>query len=254
MNGETMPRERLEAFVDGELSPEDAAAVLMHLATSPEDRSYVERLERVNQTLVDLYAAPLALPVPEDLRRRILGPDADWTRAAAARRASRRGWLLPGAAIAAVIALAVGVSLTSETGGPQLQIGAGPVAAGTLLQEVLDRQPSGTPRAVDGVTLAVVGTFYDRDERPCRELEARRTAERTTAHAIACRGAAGAWHVELAVRQPLVEDPSSPTTYAPAEGPGRAVLDAALNALGAGMLLSADDEHRLLTSGFAKRK
>jgi hypothetical protein len=249
----TMPRERLEAFVDGELAPEDAAAVLMHLAASAEDRAYVERLERVERALTDLYAAPLALPVPEDLRRLILGPAADRSRAASARRGPRRAWLVAGAAMAASVAFAVGLSLTREPGRSDLRIGAGPVGAGTVLQEVLDRQPSGTPRALDGVTLAVVGTFYDGNGRPCRELEAVRAAERTTEGAIACRGAAGGWDVELTVTQPLVGDPS-PTSYVPAEGPGTAVLDQALNALGAGMFLTAEEEHRLLTSNFAARR
>jgi hypothetical protein len=255
MNGETMPRERLEAFVDGELSPEDAAQVVMHLATSPEDRAYVERLERVNRALTDLYAAPLALPVPEHLRRAILGPEADWGRAAPPRRGPRRAWLVAGVAMAASVAIAIGLSLTRDGGRPGAQISAGPVGAGTPLQEVLERQPSGTPRSVaDGVTLAVVGTFYDRDDRPCRELEAVRAADRTAEHAIACRGVGGAWHVELAVSQPLIEDAASPTSYTPAAGPASAALDGALNALGAGSFLSADEESRLLGSNFAPRR
>jgi hypothetical protein len=253
MNGGTMPRERLEAFVDGELAPEDAATVLMHLAASPEDRAYIERLERVNRALTDLYAAPLALPVPDDLRRRILGPESDWSRAGSARSGRRRAWLVAGAAMAASVALAVGLSLTREAGRPGFRISAGPVGAGTPLQEVLDRQPSGMPRALSDATLVVVGTFYDRDERPCRELEAVRATERTTERAIACRGTTGAWHVELAVSQPFGEDASGPA-YAPAEGPGAAALGGALNALGAGMFLSADEEHRLLSSNFATRR
>ena len=127
MNDTKMATERLESFVDGELSPEDAAAVLMHLANAPEDRAYVERLERVNQALIDLYAAPLALPVPEDLRRRILGPEADWTRAANGPRAPRRAWLLAGAAMAASVALVLGLSLTRDAP-PGFHVSTGTVA------------------------------------------------------------------------------------------------------------------------------
>jgi len=254
LNDTTMATERLEAFVDGELSPEDAATVLMHLANSPEDRAYVERLERVNQALTDLYAAPLALPVPEDLRRCILGPDADWTRAANSRRAPRPAWLRAGAAMAASIALVVGLSLTRDAP-PGFRVSTGTVLPGTPLREVLDRKPSGEPRSVgDEVVLIVVGTFFDGRNRPCREFEAVRAVEREMEHAIACRTPAGEWYVELAVTQPVVADAASPTAYAPAEGPGSAALDEALNALGAGMFLSADEEHRLLSSNFAASK
>jgi Putative zinc-finger len=255
MTGETIPTARLEAFVDGELSPEDAAAVLMHLAASPADRDYVERLERIDSALIDLYAAPLALPVPEELRRRILGSGTEWKRAAPVRPGPRQAWLFAGAATAAAVALAVGLSLPRDPRQPGFQVRTGTVDPGAPLQEALDRQPSGTPRAEgDDVVLLVVGTFFDGNGRPCREFEAVRTAEREIEQAVACRRPAGAWHVELAVTQPLVEDASSETSYAPAEGPGKAALDAALNALGAGMFLSADEENRLLASDFAARR
>ncbi len=39
-----MDKDRLAAFVDGELTPEEAAAVVMHLARHPDDQAYVDDL------------------------------------------------------------------------------------------------------------------------------------------------------------------------------------------------------------------
>ena len=51
-----MDRARLAAFVDGELSPEDSAAVVMHLADHPADQAYVDDLFAANAALATLQA------------------------------------------------------------------------------------------------------------------------------------------------------------------------------------------------------
>ena len=58
-------RTRLAAFVDGELSPEEAAAVVMHLADHPADQAYVDDLFAAN--------AALALLQREALPQRVAG-------------------------------------------------------------------------------------------------------------------------------------------------------------------------------------
>ena len=63
-----MDRTRLAAFVDGELSPEEAAAVVMHLADHPADQAYVDDLFAANAALSAAFAAPLSEPIPSSLR------------------------------------------------------------------------------------------------------------------------------------------------------------------------------------------
>ena len=61
-------KDRLAAFGDGELSPEEAAAVVMHLADHPDDQAWVDDLIAANETLAAAFAAPLHEPVPEAIR------------------------------------------------------------------------------------------------------------------------------------------------------------------------------------------
>ena len=65
MTETTMDQARLAAFVDGELTPEDAAAVVMHLANHPADQAFVDELMALNEMIADAYDAPLHEPAPE---------------------------------------------------------------------------------------------------------------------------------------------------------------------------------------------
>lgn len=67
-----MDRNRLAAFADGGLSPEEAAAVVMHLADHPEDQAFVDDLMASNALLVRAFSGPSQEPVPERFRAIIL--------------------------------------------------------------------------------------------------------------------------------------------------------------------------------------
>jgi anti-sigma factor RsiW len=71
-----MDKDRLAAFVDGELSPEEAAAVVLHLADTPVDQAYVDDLFAANEALAQAFGAPLSEPVPEAIHAAIMGPSA----------------------------------------------------------------------------------------------------------------------------------------------------------------------------------
>ncbi|PJN94791.1 hypothetical protein CNY89_12380 [Amaricoccus sp. HAR-UPW-R2A-40] len=68
-----MDHETLAAFVDGALSPEDSAGVVMHLADHPLDAAHVDALMELNALLGEAYAAPLHEPAPEPIVAAILG-------------------------------------------------------------------------------------------------------------------------------------------------------------------------------------
>ena len=65
MTETTMDKARLAAFVDGELSPEDAAEVVMHLANDPVDQAYVDELMALNVIIADAYDAEIIRMAPE---------------------------------------------------------------------------------------------------------------------------------------------------------------------------------------------
>jgi anti-sigma factor RsiW len=81
---ETMPGRstgrKLAAFADGELEPEEAARVVMHLADHPEDQAYVDRIAVERALLARAYGPIAAEPVPERIRAVIEGREASGAR------------------------------------------------------------------------------------------------------------------------------------------------------------------------------
>ena len=144
MTRETMTRDRLAAFADGELTPEEAAAVVMHLADHPQDQAYVDEVMAANAALARAFAAPMTEPVPDAIRTAILGPapQAEPARILPFRRpvAALAGFGLAGFAVAATIA-GLALLLPQSMSGPALV--PGPLAAGTTLHQAIAAQPSG---------------------------------------------------------------------------------------------------------------
>ena len=63
----------LAAFVDGEMTPEAAAEVVMHLADHPLDQAYVDDLMAANEALAKAFAGPMSEQVPPRILAAIEG-------------------------------------------------------------------------------------------------------------------------------------------------------------------------------------
>ena len=94
-----MDAARLDAFVDGALSPEEAARVVLHLADCPGDQAYVDAVMETNALLAAAFSEPLHQALPERLRATIFPdrrrPPRPGRRRApppGPRRAACRGW------------------------------------------------------------------------------------------------------------------------------------------------------------------
>jgi hypothetical protein len=239
--------ERLAAYVDGALEPEDAAGVVMGLADSVEDRRQVDALSELNRLLAAAYAAPLAEPVPERIRR-VLAPAA---RSQGLRLpGSLRGLLLPAGLVAAAagLALVVGVSIGNWSSGPG-QPDVGPVAGD--LHTVLEGTSSGDTVALeDGREITMIASFRDGAGRFCREFEAQDDGSAQFSRGIACRDGPAAWIVAVMVSEPLADPAGSSGGYLPAAGTTDAALTGALDALGAGPSLGPSAERALIESGW----
>lgn len=245
-----MDPERLEAFVDGELSPEDAASVVLHLADCAQDRAHVDALMETGALLAAAYAEPLHQAVPERLRATIFptairtapARDRRRTTAPTRQRTSRLRWAIAG--LAASVLLVVGLV---QRNGPAREITAGPIAAGSALHAALERMPSGA--APEGLTL--MGTFRDAAGRPCREFEALAAPTGVVTRGIACRATGGGWTTIAAYSEAKPAEPGPSQAFIPAGGADDGDLDAVLDRIGAGMTLTPAEEAALLDTGWA---
>jgi hypothetical protein len=280
-----MDRERLAAFVDGALEPEEAAEVVLRLEASPADRAYVDRLMELGSLLGEAYAAPLYEPVPERFLRTVFGapvaelaaelaPESKQESAAVApraeaappRRAARtddpRGGVRPasrrarglrvaafGAVAASAAFLVAFGSLRDEDVGALALTG----AAEAALAAALETRPSGAVAGPDGASITLIATFLDAEGRPCREFELRDPAAASLTRGLACRED-GDWRSEIALSTRIASAAAAGGSedFVPAEGPAAGAISAALDRIGAGLSLTPAEEQALVASGWSR--
>ncbi len=243
-----MDKDRLAAFVDGELSPEEAAAVVLHPADHPDDQAYVDDLFAANAALAEAFSAPLDEPVPEAIRAAILGKGAGEAagKVVAFRpRTTRYRWAAGGAALAAGLAAAVFLL----SGPPPL----GGLAPGLLaadgLAGVLETQAAGVPVLLDdGREAMVLATFVLPEAGYCREFEVIDTAAARIDYAVACREAAG-WSLRLSLAEGTKVDAAS-QGFATASGQEALALMSLLDGGSTAVALDAGQEAEALAKGW----
>jgi anti-sigma factor RsiW len=246
--------ELLSALLDGALSPDDAARLEHRLEREPALRARLEALERANTAVRDAYAGVVDEPLPKQLLE-LLGTEtaaADNVVPLAARQPRERRSFVPPTALAASIALAVGVALgvvlaPSRQAPDAIELAAegGAVAPGSALFEMLERVPSAESRELSaGVTATPVVTFGTAGGGYCREVDVAST-EGTT-QMLACRRD-GAWRL---AHTSYVAGTSTDGVFRPAAGPSPA-MDAAIDELIDGAPLDSAAERALLGSGWA---
>lgn len=252
-----MDRDRLAAFVDGALSPEEAAAVVMHLADHPDDQAYVDDLVAANELLAAAYAAPLHEPVPEAIRAAIMGAPAALTEAAPAPavlpfrpRQRAAAWIGGALALAAALA-AVAVLMPAAPGPSAVQsLALGPVAAGSAFERALAASPALTPVMLPGGReLMVLATLRTADGRYCREIEIIDAEAGTLDIGLACTTGTGGWAVGIALQETLPG--AEGAGFATASGTSAGVMGAFLDRIDAGQVLEPAAEGRAIESGWA---
>ena len=266
-----MDRQTLAAFVDGALSPEDSAGVVMHLADHPEDAAHVDALMELNALLGEAYAAPLREPAPERIVTTILG-SASWQKAARAvapragqgdRGGLRSRWRLgqgpgsrPGgsrrlavAGIAASVAAVLVMTLDPGRFGESVQILGAPPSVDADLRAALETAPSGPVGTETPQRITLVGTFLDKTGQPCREYELLDPEAMALTQGVACRSGDGEWLTEVSVAS-RIDPVADRDAFVPASGAAGdpEALDRALDRLGAGMTLSPVEERTLIAN------
>jgi len=273
MTEDAMPEaERIGRYIDGEMDAAERAAFEAALAQDP---ALTERVARLTDQDARLRAA-FELPVDEALLARLgladgQGPaagvappapmppaevidfaDAKARRAAALAEAARaegkvagrpvspRWRWAAGAAMAAVVALAVALPLWPR--------GEADPAASAAFQIAMDSAPSRTSRALESGAIVVPQlSFADQAGRYCREYA---LGGSQAGRGIACRAADGRWAIEAQVEGGAEPAPSGGIRTA--AGDDTAALDAAYARLGASDPFDAARENALIANQWAK--
>lgn len=252
MSRETvMDKETLAAFADGELSPEEAARVVMHLADHPQDQAYVDDLMAANAALVRAFAGPVNEPVPARFQQLLTpesAPQPGATVVPFRARLRRRAPVLAGLG-GALAAAFVGALVLMQPDAADPTLTAGPVAPGSALHGVLAGQPSGQPVAYGAGELTVLASM-PAESGFCREVELLDRAARMMQVALACHDGAG-WSVDVAMSETLSPGAEG-QDFLPASGAEGVLLDRWLERRGAGLALTAEEEAAAIAEGWAR--
>lgn len=257
--------ERLNAYVDNEATPDEAARIDQGLEEG-RFADEIARLRRVDALLSEAFVAPR--DVPDDLvavmdvaqarweRHPLRRLGALWGKACNGVAGVASGVLTPGRGaglpIAAslcvgafvVMALLVPNATRDKAGDVDLAL----IEPGGTLFPALESTPSSVFVALGGGESArPVLSFLADDGRYCRELEV--NSGRSVWVSVACREDAG-WRIEIQLEAEAQD--WSGQGYVPVSGYDSAALDAAYDRLGYGDVLSAGDEGERLELGWGR--
>lgn len=244
-----MTEDTLQAYVDGALSPEDAAKVVLYLIDHPQEQARVDAMMALNETLAQAYDAPIHEPVPQAIYDTIMQSETNpapvgvgATVVPFRRRATR--WMGAGVALAASLALAA-VILPDFMTPANMHLTVGPLANNTTLDNALDNHISGTQIELEnGAILTAVASFATVSHGFCREVELLPPTRDELESAIACQHNSGTWHIEIATAVPGT---AQETGFVPASGEGPDMINTFLDAIGASFALSIEEEEKAIT-------
>ncbi|MFN4128587.1 MAG: anti-sigma factor family protein [Paracoccaceae bacterium] len=250
----TMDKDQLAAFADGELSPEEAAAIVMHLVDHPEDQAYIDDVMAANVALSKAFAAPIKEDVPERLKALLL-PESRATGGAAPKvipfpkknrtRLALAGLVTAGLALAAVIA-AVAFLPGSGAG-----LSVGPVADNSTLHQVLSRTPSGETVGFGTDGFLTILSSLPVDTGYCREFELVLAKKSQLQLGLACHEGK-MWVVDVVLAEALEADVGPDDGYVPASGDEAGAMDKWLDRRGAGVVLTPEQEAGRIEAGWAQ--
>ncbi len=246
-------RERLAAFVDGELSPEEAAEVVLHLADHPDDQAWVDELMAANAVLARAFGGPVTEPVPPAILAAI-GVQAPQEAAQVipfrpSRARGMAGGFAGGLAIAATVAgVALLVGLMRE---PAATLALGPVAPDSGLAAFLNEAPSGFAQELDGVGEVMILASMPTTDGFCRELEVMDEGAGLLKAGIACSTGGGDWDVAVLIEERLPEGEAE-DAFTAASGVLSAGLSPFLDQVGAGMVMTPEDEAAAIAAGWLR--
>jgi negative regulator of sigma E activity len=237
--------ERLSAYLDGALLPQEMNALERELQNDPALAEALAKMAATDDTVRAAFDGPMHEPVPDRLTSLLAKPAESGTESnvidfAAARTTREARKTLPswldwraGAAIAAT--LVVGAFTVS-------QLSHAPTNSADALQVALNTSPSGAQVALsDGRTFTARLSFSAADGRYCREFAV------GLQDGIACKGG-DIWKIEAIAKGAVHGEAGG--GYATAGG--STALDAAYERLGAGDPIAVTEEKALISNKWRK--
>jgi hypothetical protein len=253
----TVPRERLMAFVDGELSEDEARGVAIEVARDPELLRYVEEQKALRSALSSAFAPILAEPVPLAIERAVRETPVpvrksffestilDRVRRAweAQSPAMRLSWAPAGAMAAGIV---LGILLASSFGSTTMRDRNGALfAEGDLARTLTERLAADNT----GADVERVGiSFFSKDGLFCRSFTTGAASNRLSG--IACREG-NDWRIATVAVAPAPVQASGTFSTAGADMP--ASVRSALNEMIAGEPLDAAAERAAKNQGWRAR-
>lgn len=261
--------ERLMAYADGELPPDEARALEIMMSEDPTLAARLAPFKATRTPLANTFNVVLAAPVPDRLisvikahpnaRARLKHGSAgtaevgrrllDWFTAPSTGSAARRPGVRLAYALGSSAAVVLAVAAVWTLGQPDATYvvsEAGRLVASKSLADALETKPSQSLAAAAGI--APVLTFRSQDAF-CREY---RIAPAGAAHfaGVACREAASntwriAKHVEIEPAKPASGD-----VHTTASGKSTASLDAFIDTMIQGDALGPEDESNLIENAW----
>lgn len=242
--------EKLISYVDGELDAKEQAEIEELVERDPEVRAMVAQFRKSAELLKGGFDEILDLPVPQQLIDSVKNHQAKSNIVQINKVQHDKGlFTWPGLALAATVALSVGIFAGAVLfGGLNLQ---SPTPGySSLLQDSLEMKLSGVSAASeDGLEkVTPLMTFIGTDGLICREFERMNPEQKTVG--VACRGSQGEWLLMAEIDHTLLAgNTAEEFDYRPASGPDDSI-NMVLSKLGAKTSLSARNEELLRDKGW----
>lgn len=247
--------ELLSAFIDGELSTDDAAALADRLTREPALLQRLEAMRAGDDAVRAVYARLDQASLPDGVMQLLdtTGRDAEESRVVPFPVRTMRRLANQPFAIAAGVALVAGflailqLQERTPTGAVEALV-AGQLEAGSELYELLDHGISGQPGVLgESASMQVILSFESSSGDFCRQLYV--NAPDQAVHGVACKGSDG-WQLEVVE----AAAPGTPGgTFQTAASDTPEAVSAAVNGLiGAREPLTEDEENALISNGWKK--
>ena len=233
--------EKLSAYIDGELPPEETRSLDVQISEDAELAERVRKLRAINDALISVTSDVLDAPLPEHIVN-LIQSDAEEqsSNVVQFQRSGQKSWFESPLAVAAaaLFGLVLGGFFTlGPDMGERSEIYAGVVDSKSALHRALETFPSLSAESEFVPAL----TFRARNGDVCREIES------SDSRALACRSS-DRWTV-LAVT--YKEQKKSSSAYTTASADTSIVFDVLAQEMMQGAPLSADEERALIDQNWS---